>query len=154
MLLLAGSLWEVVRFFLVLLLLALLLEEAAGAGARLLPWLVFAGSGNLLVAAGGILLAALPDRYAGLIGLLRLGKGISVFAFLLLLLSGALGAVVDREVLALGPLVISLGPVMLGVFALDLLFLAVLLWLRGDKEDQPPGVGVPGLTETEVGHFH
>jgi hypothetical protein len=150
----AGSLWEGARFFLVLLLLALLLEEAGGAGPWVLPWLVFAGSGNLLVAAGGIMLAAFPDRYAGLIGLLRLGKAISVFSFLLLLLSGALGPVVGREVLAVGLLVISLGPVMLGVFALDLLFLAALLWLRAGKDGQAPGVGLSGPAETEVQHIH
>ena len=154
-LLLAGSLWEVVRFFLVLLLTGFLLETTAGPGPWLYPWLLFAGSGNLLVAAGCVLLAVFPTRYEGLLGLLRLGKLISVFAFLLLLITGALGVVVDHEVAAVGHLVILLGPVMLGVFVLDLLFLAVLVALRAERRDPPPVEGLPeGYTEREVGHYH
>ena len=153
-LLLAASCWEVVRFFLVLMLFPLVLETASTTGPWLFPWLLFTASGNLLVAAGGILLAVFPSRYAPLLGLLRLGKAISVFAFLLLLVSGALGAVVGRQVLTAGPLVLTLGPVMLAVFALDLLFLAALLWLRAERTVQEPPVSVSGIAGTEVGHFH
>jgi hypothetical protein len=153
-LLLAASCWEVVRFFLVLMLLPFVLETASAAGWWLFPWLLFAASGNLLVAAGGILLAVFPSRYAPLLGLLRLGKAISVFAFLLLLVSGALGAVLGREVLIAGPLVLTLGPVILAVFALDVLFLAALLLLRIERGAQEPPVSVTGLAGTEVGHFH
>ncbi len=149
-LLLAGSSWEVVRFFLVLLLLALLIETAAGTGPWIFPWLLFAGSGNLLVAAGCILVAALPDRYGSLIGLLRLGKAISVFAFVLLVVSGALGVVVDREVFSAGPVVVTVGPVMFGVFALDLLFLAGLVGLRGGPAGPAPGGEPAGLAENKA----
>jgi hypothetical protein len=135
-------------------LLPLVLETASTAGPWLFPWLLFAASGNLLVAAGGILLAVFPSRYAPLIGLLRLGKGISVFAFLLLLVSGALGAVVGREIITAGPVALTLGPVILAVFALDLLFLAALLWLRAVRREQESPASVTGLAGTEVGHFH
>jgi hypothetical protein len=137
-LLLVGSVWEVARFFLVLLLLALVLSTESGTGPWLFPWLLFGASGNLLVAAGGILMAAVPLRYDGLIGFLRLGKVLSVFTFVLLLASGGLGIVVDRDVAVAGPLMITLGPVLLGVFALDLLHLAFLLWMRGGAGAAPP----------------
>src|SRR5208283_3382194 len=44
-LLLAGSLWELVRFFVVLLLLASLLQATSGAGPWVFPWLLIVGSG-------------------------------------------------------------------------------------------------------------
>jgi hypothetical protein len=143
-LLLTGSVWEAVRFFLVLLLLALLLDSEPARGPWLFPWLLFGASGNLLVAAGGILMAAFPSRYDGLTGLLRLGKALSVFAVVLLLASGGLGIVADREVAVAGPLAITLGPVLLGIFALDLLHLAVLLWMRGGFDAAPPAAGEGG----------
>jgi hypothetical protein len=51
--------------------------------------------------------------------------------------------------------VITLGPIMLGVFVLDLLALGALLWTRGDiGETQSGGEELDGFAETEVGHFH
>jgi hypothetical protein len=152
-LLVAASAWEAARFFLVLHVLGVLLL-GGGVGRWLFPWLLFGGSGSLLAAAGGILLAAFPRRYAGLLGILRLGKILGIFSFLLLMISGALAAVVDRAVAAIGPLLIPLGPLMLGVFALDLLLLAFFFGIRAEGSDQPTDVELPGYNETEVGHFH
>ena len=153
-LLAAGAAWEAVRFFLVLHVLAVLLGGGVELGRWLLPWLLFGASGSLLAVAGGVLLVAFPRRYDGLLGLLRLGKIIGVFCFVLLMICGALSPVVDRAIGFLGPLVIPLGPLMLGIFALDLLFLAFLLGVRGEGGPGGTSVEMPGYSESEVGHYH
>jgi len=63
-----------VRFFLVISLIAHVLHAAGGAGPWVVPWLLLGGSGNLLVAVGGIMLALFPEKHEGLVGILRLGK--------------------------------------------------------------------------------
>jgi hypothetical protein len=153
-LLAAGSAWEAVRFFIVLHVLGVLFLGGGVVGRWMFPWLLFGGSGSLLAAAGGTLLAAFPKRYEALLGLLRLGKVLGIFSFVLLVVSGALGEEVDRAVASIGPLVILLGPLMLGIFALDLLLLVFLFGLRAEGSDQPTDVEVPGYDETEVGHYH
>ena len=133
--LLAGSLWELARFFLVLLLFVATLQDAVSAGRWVYSWLLFVGSGNLLIAAGAGMLALFPERYAELIGFLRLGKLMSVFSFVLLLVAGSLRVAAAREVFAVGPLKVSQGAVLLGVFLLDMLFLGVLLaWKAADTQ--------------------
>ncbi len=148
---LVGSLWEAARFFLVLLVVGLLIETASGTGPWLYPWLLFAASGSLLIAAGGFLIAAVPARIGGLIGILRLGKGLALFTFVLLVASGSLGAVAGREVVAAGPYVLTAGPIAFAVFALDLLHFAFLLWVPArpgrtgppGEDAQPPLAGPP-----------
>jgi hypothetical protein len=133
--LLAGSLWELARFFLVLLLFVATLQDAVSSGRWVYSWLLFVGSGNLLIAAGAGMLALFPERYAQLIGFLRLGKLMSVFSFILLLVAGSLRVAASREVFGVGPLKVSQGAVLLGVFLLDMLFLGVLLaWKAADTQ--------------------
>jgi hypothetical protein len=156
-LLLAGSLWEIVRFFLQISILAGLFRGAAGPW--VLPWLLFGGAGNLVVAAGGIMLSLFPRRYAGTIALLRVGKILMIFSFLLLLVSGALRAGALRHAFTLGAMAVSLSPILLALFALDILFLSVLLaWKRDDDEQGgvPTGGGheQPTYSETEASDFH
>ena len=115
-LLLAGSLWELVRFFLVLFLFASVLRGTSGAGPWVFSWLLVAGSGNLLIAAGGGMLALFPERYARLIALLRLGKAMSVFSFILLVVSGSLGIASGYEFLGIGRRALTGGAVLLFVF--------------------------------------
>lgn len=79
------------------------------------------------------MLSLFPEKYGNLIGFLRLGKALSVFAFILLLLSGAVGVSSQVEILRLGPLSLNEGTVLLGIFILDLLFLAALLAWRQEK---------------------
>jgi hypothetical protein len=158
-LLLAGSLWELVRFFLVLLLFASVLRGLSGAGPWVYPWLLVAGSGNLLIAAGGGMLALFPARYARLIALLRLGKAMSVFSFILLMVSGALGIASGFEVLGVGRRALTGGAVLLAVFVLDLAFLAILIGWRSEQEAQEnppdgPGAALSEYDETEVQDFH
>jgi hypothetical protein len=154
-LLLAGSLWELVRFFLVLLLFVATLHAAVGAGPWVYTWLLFVSSGNLLIAAGAGMLALFPDRYELLIGFLRLGKLMSVFSFLLLLIAGSLRVAASREVFAIGPLRISQGAVLLGVFLLDILFLGVLVaWKTREKPPLPPAEGFSQYSGTEADDFH
>jgi hypothetical protein len=158
-LLLAGSLWELVRFFLVLLLFAAVLRAAAGAGAWVFPWLLLAGSGNLLIAAGIGMVALFPARYARLVALLRLGKVLSIFAFILLTISGGMRPAAGFEVLRVGRAAVS-GPVILVVVALlDVLLLAVLLRWKAVEEPRPASTGeetekLPEYDETEVQNFH
>jgi hypothetical protein len=157
-LLLAGSLWEIVRFFLVISLTALVLHPAGGAGPGVLPWLLLGGSGNLLVAVGGIMLALFPEKHEGLVGLLRLGKILGIFTFLLLILSGAMRTAAGGRVLDIGLVAVPRGSVLLAVFVLDLLLLGVLLsWRRGEgQRGLPPGSGgaAPEYTEAEVKDYH
>jgi len=132
-LLLAGSLWEAIRFFVVLSLLAQLYYAAGAASPQIVPWLLIGGSGNILMAAGGIMISLFPIRYAELIGFLRLGKVLSLFSFLLLGASGAIGFSASEVALRLGPLTLNKGSVLLGILFFDLAFLAVLLAWRVGK---------------------
>lgn len=156
--LLIGSFWELVRFFLVLQMLAASLEAAAGAGTWIYPWLLLIGSGNLLIVAGAVMLALFPDRYEPLVSLLRLGKGLSVFTFALFVLSGALRQTGLRVVLALGPLPVTQGVVLVGVCILDMIFLGALFAWREGSRQLPPTPGpesvLPEYRETEVKDFH
>jgi MFS family permease len=158
-LLLAGSLWELVRFFLVLLLFAALLRGVAGAGLWVFPWLLLAGSGNLLVAAGIGMLALFPVRYARLIALLRLGKVMSIFAFILLAVSGAMRPAAASVVVVIGHRGVSGAAVLVGVVIVDLLLLAVLIrWRPGEETRLEPASveteKLPEYDETEVRNFH
>jgi hypothetical protein len=158
-LLLAGSLWELVRFFLVLFLFASVLRGTSGAGPWVFSWLLVAGSGNLLIAAGGGMLALFPERYARLIALLRLGKAMGVFSFILLVVSGSLGIASGYEFLGIGRRALTGGAVLLFVFFMDLAFLAVLIGWREEhaRPDVPPagpGSSLPEYEETEVHNFH
>jgi hypothetical protein len=126
---LAGSLWETARFFIVISLLAQVFRSAPGG----IPWLLLGGSGNLLVGVGGILLSLFPEKYGELIGLLRLGKVLAVFSFFLLVASGAAGISAGIELLRLGPFSFTEGAVLLAIFVLDVLFLiALMAWRRGN----------------------
>jgi len=156
-LLLAGSLWEILRFFLLVSLLAFLLHAVSGTGRWLFPWLLLCGSGNLLVGAGGIMLALFPEKNGGLVGLLRLGKIIALFSYVLLLLSGAMRMAIGLQVLSLGPFAVTLAAVLFVVFVLDLLFLAVLLGWRVTARPQELPAAAAHLdeyTETEAQDYH
>jgi hypothetical protein len=153
-LILAGSLWEVVRFFLVITLLSLILQASSGAGQWVVPWLFVGGSGNLMVAAGGILLAAFPAKYAPLLGLLRLGKGLSIFSSVLLVASGSLGKSLRVEVLSAGPVGITAAGLFLLVMILDLLSAAVLFSRQQHDAPSEPPHTLPEYAETEVRDFH
>ncbi|HVO39925.1 MAG TPA: hypothetical protein VMV03_12925 [Spirochaetia bacterium] len=132
---LAGSLWETTRFFIVISLLVLLFRSAGEGGAWIIPWLLLGGTGNLLVAVGGIMLSLYPQTYGQLIGFLRLGKILSIFSFLLLILSGAVGMSAAVELVKIGAYGVDQGAVLFAIFILDLLFLAALVAWR--KEPQP-----------------
>jgi hypothetical protein len=138
---LAGSIWEAVRFFVVLSLLAQIFSAAAGVGPGIIPWLLLGGSGNLLVAVGGIMLSLFPDKYGEMIGFLRLGKVLSVFSFLLLAISGSVGISARTVLMHVGPLSFNQAAVLFAVFAFDLAFLVALVsWHR---EKIPPMPALP-----------
>jgi hypothetical protein len=156
-LLLAGSLWEIVRFFLLISLFAFLLHAASGAGGWIFPWLLLCSSGNLLVGAGGIMLSLFPQKNARLVGLLRLGKILALFSYVLLLVSGAMRMAIGLQVLTFGSLAVTLAAVLFAVFVLDLLFLAVLLAWRAEearRELPAGGADLAAYTETEAHNFH
>jgi hypothetical protein len=156
-LLLVGSFWELVRFFLMLLLLAQLLGSVAGAGTWMYPWLLMVGSGNLLIAGGEVMLALFPERYAGLPAFLRLGKGLSVFSFLLLFVTGAARVIAGQSSVMVAGIGIPPIAILMVLFILDLLSLAVLLLWRsgGGTPQSPPGSPeLPEYRETEVGNYH
>jgi hypothetical protein len=156
-LLLAGSLWELVRFFLVLILFASVLRGTYGAGSWIYPWLVVVGSGSLMIAAGGGMLCLFPGRYAPLIALLRLGKVLSIFSFILLAVSGALRMAAGSVVVGTGRREVTGAAILLGMFLLDVLFLAVLIGWRAEEPQVPggdTGNPVPAYDETEARDFH
>ena len=158
-LLLAGSLWEIVRFFLLVSLLVFVLHALSGAGGWVLPWILVVGSGNLLVGVGGIMLSLFPDRNGGLIMLLRVGKILAIFSFLLLGLSGAVRTAAGIQVFAAGGIGFSQGALLLAIFVLDLLFLAVLLAWRAPvapREIPAPesATELSDYTESEARNFH
>ncbi len=134
-LILAGSLWETVRFFLVISLLAQVFGDAVQGT---VPWLLLAGSSNLLLAVGGFMLSLFPGKYGELIGFLRLGKVLSVFSFVLLIASGAIEVSARIELLRLGPFNVNEGAVLFAVFVLDLLFLVALIMWRREKDARFP----------------
>jgi len=127
LLLALGSLWDLVRFFLVISLLLLVVREAGAGGAPLAAWLLLAGTGNLLLPVGGLMLALFPDRYSSLLALVRLGKALSVFSFVLVLASGGLRTAAAASLLRLGGRTVPGSALALLVFALDLVLLVLLL---------------------------
>ena len=138
-LLLAGSLWEIARFFLVISLLALLLNTSGVTASWLIPWLLLLGSGNLLVAVGAIMLAVFPAKYQSILGLLRLGKALGIFSFLLLLVTDAVRPSQNLEILGFRRVAITGMAAMMGILVLDVLFLAVLiLWRGASAGDEAP----------------
>jgi hypothetical protein len=158
-LLLAGSLWEIVRFFLLISLLVFVLRALNGVGGWVLPWLLLGGSGNLLVAVGGIMLSLFPERNGGLIGLLRVGKILAVFSFILLVLSGAMRVAIGIQVFTVRGVAFSQGVLLVALFCLDLLFLAVLLAWRAPEapKEVPAPEGAAELadySESEARNFH
>jgi hypothetical protein len=157
-LLLVGSLWELVRFFVVLLLFAAMLRGEAGAGPWVFPWLLVAGSGNLLIAAGIGMLALFPARYGRLAALLRLGKVLSIFAFILMVISGAMRPAAGLDLAQVGRVGLRASTVLVVVALLDVAMLGVLLRWRPAEEPRPvpavdPGEKLPEYDETEV-NFH
>jgi hypothetical protein len=127
LLLALGSLWDLVRFFLVISLLLLVVRSAGAGGAPLAAWLLLAGTGNLLLPVAGLMLALFPDRYASLLPLVRLGKALSVFSFVLVLASGSLRAAAAAPLLHLGGRAVPGSVLALLVFALDVVLLVLLL---------------------------
>jgi len=159
-LLLAGSLWELVRFFLVLSLFAAVLHGTAGTPAWVFPWLLVAGSGNLLIAAGMGMVALFPVRYARLVALLRLGKVLGLFAFALLAVSGGMAPAAGLEIAQVGAVSVRGSVVLVFAALMDVLVLGVLLRWRYPEEPRAASAGpadaekLPEYDETEVRNFH
>jgi hypothetical protein len=122
-----GSLWDLVRFFLVLSLLLLLVRSAGARDSGMISWLLLAATGNLLVPVGGLMLALFPGRYGNLLGLLRLGKAMSIFSFMLLVVSGSLAAAAGITVLRVADRVVTGTVAALLLFVVDIAFLVLLL---------------------------
>lgn len=122
-----GAAWDCVRFFLVVTLLAVVIRGAGGGGRSVISWLSLAGTGNLLVPVGTLLYLLYPDRYGNLLGLLRLGKALSVAAFAFLAVSGSLLALgsLPRLVLGSGAVPAWIAAALFAV--LDAAFLVLLL---------------------------
>jgi hypothetical protein len=143
-----GSFWELVRFFLLLFIIAALFGAQGGVTGSIIPWLLIAASNALLCPVGWLLLALFPDRYGNLLPLLRLGKVLSVFSVILLLLSGFL----SMGVQGLGAAQLISVPI---VLFFDLIFLALLISLKsaGGGKSGPAEMEVsslPEYSETEI----
>jgi hypothetical protein len=158
-LLFIGSAWELARLFLVLSLLVLLFEVSGGRGSAIVPWLLLASTGNLLVPAGAVLVALYPVRYAPLIGLLRLGKLLNLFTLVLIVLSGLHSRSAPASLMPLGRPGLPGFVVILLVTALDAVFLALLVSLRSGPPGDAAAAGSPPavieeLPPADVEDFH
>jgi hypothetical protein len=103
------------------------------------------------------MLSLFPYKNAGLVGLLRLGKILALFSYVLLLVSGVMRMAIGLQVLALSRLAVTLAAILFAVFVLDLLFLAVLLAWRAEEAPRAhPAVGadLAEYAETEAQDFH
>jgi hypothetical protein len=125
-----GACWDFARFFLVLSLLATVIRAGGGPGAAVVPWLLFGATGNLLVPVGVLMYVLFPDRYAGLLGLLRLGKALSVFSFVLLAASGPRLATGSLSSVTVGGQSLPAWVAAAGCALLDAVFLVLLLLER------------------------
>jgi hypothetical protein len=141
-----GACWDFARFFLVLSLLATVIRAGGGSGAAVVPWLLLGATGNLLVPAGVLVYVLFPDRYAGLLGLLRLGKALSVFSFVLLAASGRRLAAGSSLVVPVGGQSIPAWAAAAGCALLDAVFLVLLLVERRGAGPASPRAaeGLPG----------
>ena len=79
------------------------------------------------------MLSLFPDKYKELIGLLRLGKVLCLFSFLLLAIAGSIGTSARVLTLRIGPVSLNQAAVLFAVFALDLAFLVALVSWRMEK---------------------
>jgi hypothetical protein len=141
-----GSVWELARAYLLLTLLASLFGQR---GTAIQPWLLFASTGNLLVPAAAVLLGAYPQRYARLIGLLRLAKVLNLFALLLLGISG----LVTRSSLIVPPFPgthLPGGVVVFLITAVDALFLAFLASYKEKPAGTAPRANASGRMDEEA----
>lgn len=145
-----GAVWDLVRFFLVLSLLAVVFRGAGGAGGPVIAWLPLAGTGNLLVPVGTLVYLLFPGRYGSLLGLLRLGKALSVAAFAFLASSGSLLALGSIPRVALGGRTVPAWIAAALCAVLDAVFLVLLLLERGRGADAPARTAesLPGAKDT------
>jgi hypothetical protein len=136
----AGPVWELARYFLFIAFLAVSSSSSANPDMLSTPWLLAACAGGLVMPAAFILLAIAPDRHAGYLPLLRLGKGLQVATMVLLFATGAIapGSGMPMPIFAL-PVVGSM-PLAFGLLTLiDLVVLAGLLMAgpRAGPTDAP-----------------
>ena len=142
--LLIGTIWEVIRFTLLYFLLLLLVNSSFNPiGSILLIWL---GSMQLILAAGLFLAWWDMSRYAVLLPLLALGKGLNLIPpILLLILGSGLFDIGVRLFRAAGQNILSqesLGFLFLfaGVILFfDLIFFFIILSYRISREEQKLG---------------
>jgi len=130
LLILAGSVWDFARFFLVLLILATLFDVAGGWGTAVIPWLLVGASSGLLVPVGGFLLSVYPERHANLVGLLRLGKLLNIFSLVLIPISGTADIGAGAPLLRVGAYALTPTVAIPLVMFLDLIFLGALISFR------------------------
>lgn len=144
--LLLGFLWEVLRF----LLLFLAVSGRGGWGSRpAVLWLILFGSGQLALPAGFLFLYVDGRKYRSLYGFLILGKLMTIFSALLLLLLEPVRSQVSSWIrlpfLTIAPLVL-----LWAVLFLDLLVLGILLSYRrrpspqGASQETAPSPPPPG----------
>jgi hypothetical protein len=125
----AGSLWELVRFFSLLALLAALFRQEGGRGGLIIPWILLIASNALLSPVGWFMLALYPGRYGNLLPLLRLGKLLSLFSLVLLLVFAYVSSVLVVPTESGGAGIAQLIALPIVLF-FDLIFLALLISLK------------------------
>jgi hypothetical protein len=130
----AGPVWEFARYFLVLALVATGSSPVDFRGLLSAPWLAAAAAGGLVMPAAFLMLSFDPQRYAGYLPLVRLGKGLEIVTVVLLFFS--VGVAPGSAVPPLGSRLPGIGslPVVLGaVAALDIAVLVGLFSVLSDR---------------------
>ena len=127
----AGSAWELARYFLFVVFLAAASSASGAADMLSAPWLAAAAAGGLVMPAAFLMIAFAPRRYADYLPLLRLGKVLEVATVALLYATGAITPGSGMPVLAFRMPVLGNAAVVFGLVALaDVAVLAGLLRVR------------------------
>jgi hypothetical protein len=129
----AGPVWELARYFLLIVFLATASSSSGNADMLSAPWLAAAAAGGLAMPAAFLMFAFAPGRYAAYLPLLRLGKALEVATVVLLFATGTIGPGsmmpwIAFRVPVLGSTAVAFGLVVL----VDLAVLAGLLRVRMD----------------------
>ncbi len=124
--LLSTALWEVIRFTFLFLLIVSVSNGKPTRGELEVYWILPFGAGALILPAGLVVLMMNPEKYGGILGLLKLGKVLEVIPLLVLL---------GRELSTSRVLYNFRLPVypILAAAAIDLIFLILLISFRFDE---------------------
>jgi hypothetical protein len=147
--------WELVRLVLLVFMITEAVLGAFVSSSETLLLFLLLGSGNLLVPAGALFLYFSEKKSPAMSFLLIAGKIIELFPCFLVLLFFLSSFIEIFSSSALLRQTLMEGIILLAIFAIDLLFLIILLSFKGGTEEKtlqetPPEEKLPEYKETEI----